>query len=142
MYPYFLLFGGVRTNDDFTQATGYLDSAESIAAMEKIAGLHDAGIFTIRDVDGSVDAWDGINSEYAMFLEGPWYFGSYEDSEAKGIVAPTLPNYNGQSAPVVRAENVALFSPSQHPAAGSEFAQFLTSTPPTLPRQAAALAYS
>lgn len=74
MYPYFWLFGGVLTNDDFTQATGYLDSAESIAAMEKIAELHDAGIFTIRDVDGSVDAWDGINSEYAMFLEGPWYF--------------------------------------------------------------------
>lgn len=68
MYPYFWLFGGVLTNDDFTQATGYLDSAESIAAMEKIAELHDAGIFTIRDVDGSVDAWDGINSEYAMFL--------------------------------------------------------------------------
>ena len=28
MYPYFWLFGGVLTNDDFTQATGYLDSDE------------------------------------------------------------------------------------------------------------------
>ena len=125
---YFWLFGGVLTNDDFTQATGYLDSAESIAAMEKIAELHDAGIFTIRDVDGSVDAWDGINSEYAMFLEGPWYFGSYEDSEAKGIVAATVPTYNGKSASVVGGENVAVFSTSEHPDAAYEFAKFLTST--------------
>ena len=128
MYPYFWLFGGVLTNDDFTQATGYLDSAESIAAMEKIAELHDAGIFTIRDVDGSVDAWDGINSEYAMFLEGPWYFGSYEDSEAKGIVAATVPTYNGKSASVVGGENVAVFSTSEHTDAAYEFAKFLTST--------------
>lgn len=115
MYPYFWLFGGVLTNEDFTQATGYLDSAESIAAMEKIVELHDAKILTIRDVDGSVDAWDGINSEYAMFFEGPWYFGSYEDSEAKGIVAATIPTYNGKSASVVGGENVAVFSTSENP---------------------------
>ena len=80
MYPYFWLFGGVLTDDGFTKASGYLDSDASIAAMQKIVELHDEKVFTIRDVDGSVDAWDGINSEYAMFFEGPWYFGSYEDS--------------------------------------------------------------
>lgn len=79
-------------------------------------------------VDGSVDAWDGINSEYAMFFEGPWYFGSYEDSEAKGIVAATIPTYNGKSASVVGGENVAVFSTSEHPDAAYEFAKFLTST--------------
>lgn len=79
-------------------------------------------------VDGSVDAWDGINSEYAMFFEGPWYFGSYEDSEAKGIVAATIPTYNGKSASVVGGENVAVFSTSENPDAAYEFAKFLTST--------------
>ena len=59
--------------------------------MNKLIELHDQKIFTIRDVDGSVDAWDGINSEYAMFFEGPWDFGSYDDCEAKGIVAATIP---------------------------------------------------
>lgn len=78
-------------------------------------------------VDGSVDAWDGINSEYAMFFEGPWYFGSYEDSEAKGIVASTIPTYNGKSASVVGGENVAVFSTSENPDAAYEFAKFLTS---------------
>ena len=91
MYPYFWLFGGVLTDDGFTTASGYLDSDASIAAMQKIVELHDEKVLTIRDVDGSVDAWDGINSEYAMFFEGPWYFGSYEDSLSKGITAATIP---------------------------------------------------
>ena len=127
MYPYFWLFGGVLTDDGFTTASGYLDSDASIAAMQKIVELHDEKVFTIRDVDGSVDAWDGINSEYAMFFEGPWYFGSYDDCEAKGIVAATIPTYEGRSASVVGGEDIAVFSTSEQKDAAYEFAKFMTS---------------
>lgn len=126
MYPYFWLFGGVLTDDDFTRATGYLDSEESIAAMNKIIELHDQKILTIRDVDGSADAWDGINSEYAMFFEGPWYFGSYEDSEEKGIIAAEIPAYEGRSASVVGGEDIAVFATGKHQEAAYEFAKFMT----------------
>ena len=121
------LFGGVLTDDGFTKASGYLDSDASIAAMNKLIELHDQKIFTIRDVDGSVDAWDGINSEYAMFFEGPWYFGSYDDCEAKGIVAATIPTYEGRSASVVGGEDIAVFSTSKQKDAAYEFAKFMTS---------------
>lgn len=127
MYPYFWLFGGTLTDEGFTKATGYLDSEASIAAINKLLELHDQKIFTIRDVDGSVDAWDGINSEYAMFFEGPWYFGSYEDCAAKGIVAATIPTYEGRSASVVGGENIAVFATSKHQQAAYEFAKFMTS---------------
>ena len=128
MYPYFWLFGGVLTDDGFTTASGYLDSDASIAAMQKIVELHDEKVLTIRDVDGSVDAWDGINSEYAMFFEGPWYFGSYEDSLSKGITAATVPTYEGRSASVVGGEDIAaVFATSAHPEAAYEFAKFMTS---------------
>lgn len=127
MYPYFWLFGGTLTDEGFTKATGYLDSENSIAAMNKIVELHDQKILTIRDVDGTVDAWDGINSEYATFFEGPWYFGSYEDCEAKGIVASTIPTYEGRSASVVGGENIAVFTTSKHQEAAYEFAKFMTS---------------
>lgn len=103
------------------------DSDASIAAMQKIVALHDEKVFTIRDVDGSVDAWDGINSEYAMFFEGPWYFGSYEDSLAKGITAATIPTYEGRSASVVGGEDIAVFATSEHTDAAYEFAKFMTS---------------
>lgn len=127
MYPYFWLFGGMLTDEGFTRATGYLDSEASIAAINKLLELHDQKIFTIRDVDGSVDAWDGINSEYAMFFEGPWYFGSYEDCAAKGIVAATIPTYEGRSASVVGGEDIAVFATSKHQQAAYEFAKFMTS---------------
>lgn len=126
MYPYFWLFGGTLTDDAFTKASGYLDSEASIAAMNQIVELHDRKILTIRDVDGSVDAWDGINSEYAMFFEGPWYFGSYEEAESRGIVAAQIPSYNGQSASVVGGENIAVFATSKNPDAAYEFAKFMT----------------
>lgn len=129
MYPYFWLFGGVLTNDDFTQATGYLDSDASVAAINKLLELHEQKIFTIRDIDGSVDAWDGINSEYAMFFEGPWYFGSYDDCAAKGIVAATVPTYEGRSASVVGGEDIAVFASCKNPDAAYEFAKFMTSEP-------------
>ena len=127
MYPYFWLFGGTLTDEGFTRATGYLDSEASIAAINKLLELHDQKIFTIRDVDGSVDAWDGINSEYAMFFEGPWYFGSYEDCAAKGIVAATIPTYEGRSASVVGGEDIAVFATGKHQQAAYEFAKFMTS---------------
>ena len=127
MYPYFWLFGGTLTDEGFTKATGYLDSEASIAAINKLLELHDQKIFTIRDVDGSVDAWDGINSEYAMFFEGPWYFGSSEDCAAKGIVAATIPTYEGRSASVVGGEDIAVFATSKHQQAAYEFAKFMTS---------------
>ena len=127
MYPYFWLFGGVLTDDGFTKATGYLDSEASIAAMQKIVELHNDKVLTIRDVDGSVDAWDGINSEYAMFFEGPWYFGSYDDCLAKGITAATIPTYEGRSASVVGGEDIAVFATSKQADAAYEFAKFMTS---------------
>ena len=127
MYPYFWLFGGVLTDENFTRATGYLDSAESIAAINKLLEFHEQKIFTIRDIDGTVDAWDGINSEYAMFFEGPWYFGSCEDRAAVGIVAATIPSYEGRSASVVGGEDISVFSTSKHPEEAYAFAKFMTS---------------
>lgn len=127
LYPYFWLFGGALTDEGFTKASGYLDGADSVAAIQTMLDLHAKKVFTIRDVDGSVDAWDGINSEYAMFFEGPWFFGSYEERLSQGIIAATIPTYNGRSASVVGGENIAVFATSKHTDAAYEFAKFMTS---------------
>jgi len=128
LYPYFWLFGGSITDDGYTTATGYLNSEESIAAVNTMLDLHKKGIFTIRDIDGTVDAWDGISSgEFAMFFEGPWYFSSYADSLAAGIVPATIPTYNGRSASVVGGENIAVFSTSKNQEAAYLFAKFMLS---------------
>jgi multiple sugar transport system substrate-binding protein len=125
LYPYFWLFGGVLTNDDFTKASGYFNSPQSVNAIKKMIELHDMGIFTIRDLDGSVDAWDGIESEYAMFFEGPWY--NFNAKADLGIVPSLIPTYEGRSATVVGGENIAVFSTSKYQEEAWKFAQFMTS---------------
>ncbi len=126
LYPYFWLFGGTLTDEGFTKASGYLDGAESVAAIQTMLDLHAKKVFTIRDVDGTVDAWDGINSEYAMFFEGPWFFGSYEEKLSQGIIAATIPTYEGRSASVVGGENIAVFATGEHTDAAYAFAKFMT----------------
>lgn len=121
LYPWFWLFGGVVTDEGFTQATGWLDSEASVNAIKTLMQLHDEGIFTIRDVDGTPDAWDGINYQYAMFLEGPWY------PFSETVMPATVPTWNGQSASVVGGENIVIFSGSEKKDAAFEFVQFMLS---------------
>ena len=123
LYPYFWLFGGKLTDEGFTTASGYLDSAESVAAINTMLELHEDGVFTIRDVDGTPDAWDGINSEYAMFFEGPWA----PFNEEAGIVPALIPTWNGKSASVVGGENIVIFSGSQKQDAAFRFVTFMLS---------------
>lgn len=123
LFPYFWLFGGKVTDDGFTRASGYLDSAESVNAIQTMLTLHADGVFTIRDVDGTPDAWDGINSQYAMFFEGPWA----PFSDENGIVPALIPTWNGQSASVVGGENIVIFSGSEKQEAAFRFVQFMLS---------------
>lgn len=123
LYPYFWLFGGKLTDEGFTTASGYLDSAESVAAINTMLELHEDGVFTIRDVDGTPDAWDGINSEYAMFFEGPWA----PFNEEAGIVPALIPTWNGKSASVVGGENIVIFSGSKKQDAAFRFVTFMLS---------------
>lgn len=128
LLPYFWLFGGKVTDDSFKTATGYLDSETSINAVQTMLDLHEKGVFTIRDIDGTVDAWDGIKTgEVAMFFEGPWYFGSYDDSVAAGIEPALIPSYNGVSCSVVGGENIVISETSKHKDAAYEFLKFMLS---------------
>ena len=123
LYPYFWLFGGEVTDEGFTKASGYLDSEKSVEAINTMLQLHADHVFTIRDVDGTSDAWDGINSEYAMFFEGPWA----PFSDEKGIVPALIPTWNGESASVVGGENIVIFSGSEKKEAAFRFVQFMLS---------------
>lgn len=128
LYPYFWLFGGAMTDPGFTKASGYVDSPESIAALQTMVDLHKDKVFTIRDIDGTPDAWDGIkDGTYAMFLEGPWYFSSNPDYKDKNITYAPVPAYKGKSCTVVGGESISIFKNCKHPKEAFEFVKFLLS---------------
>ncbi|MBN3490105.1 extracellular solute-binding protein [Acholeplasma equirhinis] len=120
-YPYFWLFGGELTNSTFTQASGYINSAESVAAINKIKDLRTKGILTIRDIDGTADAWAGINDQYIMFFEGPW--APFNDN----IKPALIPTYQGKSATVVGGENIVILETAKNKENAYEFVKFMTS---------------
>lgn len=127
-YLYVWLFGGSITDENFRKATGFMDSQVTIDAVTKIQDLNKKGLLAIKEVDGSVDAWDGITTgEYAMFFEGPWYFGAYDENAQTEIVPATIPTYNGKSASVVGGENIVVFETSEHKNEAYEFTKFMTS---------------
>jgi multiple sugar transport system substrate-binding protein len=127
-YLYIWLFGGSITDENFTKASGYMDSQATIDAVNKILELNKNGVLAIKEVDGSVDAWDGITSgDYAMFFEGPWYFGSYDESTQSSVIPATIPAYNGKSASVVGGENIVVFETSDYKNEAYAFAKFMDS---------------
>jgi multiple sugar transport system substrate-binding protein len=126
--PYFWLAGGVLTDPDYTTARGYFDGPQSVAAVERLVELFEGGTLAIKEVDGSADAWDGVQTaEYAMIFEGPWFFAWISDYAEKNIVPATIPSFGGESASIVGGENVVIFSSSEHPEEAFEFITFMVS---------------
>jgi len=96
-----------------------------VVAVEKIKELHEKKILTIKELDGTADAWDGIENQYVMFFEGPWY--GFANKAEVGIKPALIPSYNGNTTSVVGGENIAVFATSEHPNESYEFLKFMTS---------------
>ncbi|MBZ4646784.1 MAG: hypothetical protein JG777_2273 [Clostridia bacterium] len=125
---YFWLFGGVLSDEGFTKTTGYLDSKQSIEALNRLVALHEDKVLTIKEIDGTADAWDGIKTdEYAMFFEGPWFFAFNSDWKKNGLAPGLIPTVEGKTASIVGGEDIVMFKNTKHPKEAFEFMKFLLS---------------
>ena len=124
--PYFWLFGGELTDEGFTKATGYTNSPESVNAVTQLVQMHEDKVFTVKEIDGSVDAWDGIRENvYAMFLEGPWFFKYVPEYVDNNIVPATIPTYNGKSASILGGESIVMFDSCENKDTAFTFMKYL-----------------
>lgn len=70
--PYIWSNGGSITDDACTTATGYVNSPETVAAVQKLVDLYADGEFTGFN-SGDIPMTDGFGTgRYMMLLEGPW----------------------------------------------------------------------
>ncbi|MDR2028796.1 MAG: extracellular solute-binding protein [Treponema sp.] len=124
--PFIWSFGGELTNPEQTSATGYINSAQSIAAIETLAGLYAQGAITGWN-SGDIPMTDGFGTgRYMMILEGPWKIaelaGAYPNFEY--ATAP-MPAGKGGSHSVLGGEDISMFN-SAHKEAAWRFMQFMT----------------
>ena len=124
--PFIWSFGGSLTNEEQTVATGYINSPETVKAVETFAMLVQEGALTGFN-SGDIPMTDGFGTgRYAMMREGPWktaeLAGAYPDV-AYGTAY--MPAGEGGSISVLGGEDIAMFNTANREAAW-KFMQFMT----------------
>ncbi|MDQ8734348.1 extracellular solute-binding protein [Paenibacillus sp. LHD-38] len=135
--PYFWSLGGSLTNEDYTKVEGYLNSPESVKALETIVQWNKEGIVTPTILGGEPGAWDGMkNNEYMMIDDGPWFY-SILMNEAESAFKPLeqtvrglIPAGAGGSRSVVGGEDLVIFTNSKHPQEAWTFAKWMLGDEP------------
>lgn len=129
--PWIWSFGGDVTNEDFTKATGYINNAQSVAAIQFLADMLDNKTLSPSILGGSsLSTSDAIGKNLAgMIVEGPWMppiFKATYPSLDYGF-APMPAGPSGKSASVVGGEDIAILKSTQKLAATKKFVEFMTS---------------
>ncbi|HZG86297.1 extracellular solute-binding protein [Paenibacillus sp.] len=135
--PWFWSLGGKMTNDDYTQAEGFLNSAESVKALETIVGWHRDGLIIPPILGGEPGTWDGlISGEYLMTDDGPWFYSIKMNETESGFdpmaetVRGLMPEGPGGSRSVIGGEDLVIFTNSKHPEEAWTFAKWMLTEEP------------
>ncbi|MFC4596822.1 extracellular solute-binding protein [Cohnella hongkongensis] len=135
--PYFWSLGGKVTSDDYTQVDGYLNSADSIEALQQIVSWNDEGLVIPALLGGEPGSWDGLKSgQYLMIDDGPWFFsillGDAENTfnPLERTVRAPFPAGRGGSVSVVGGENLVTFANSKHPEEAWTFMRWMLGKEP------------
>ncbi|MCZ7547219.1 MAG: extracellular solute-binding protein [Anaerolineae bacterium] len=129
LLPWIWTFGGDITDPDITMASGYLNSAQSVAALEFLAEMVQSGCFSPAMIGTASDPSAGyFTDQIASILNGPWMYpiaeAQYPDFE---IQTTLMPAGEGGSISVVGGENIVMFSTTPYPEEAMEFLRFTQS---------------
>lgn len=121
--------GGAITDPEITKASGYLNSPETIAILEKLVSLYKEGVLAPTIAQSGLGSWEGFGKGiYAMTQDGPWAFpcleGQYKDLK---IGAALFPAGKGGSCSVVGGEDIVIFKGSKNKDAAWKFVQHMLS---------------
>lgn len=127
--PWIWSGGGSLTNPTLTRASGYLNSAKSVAAVDMLVQSHKRGHARFVNVDGGMQTSDGLpKGKYATILDGPWMFpifqGQYPSFKLR---TSKVPAGAGGSVSVVGGEDIVVTTASKNKAASYAFVRFMVS---------------
>ncbi len=130
--PWIWSEGGDITDPGYTKATGYMNSAATVKAVQTWVDLYKAGEFPdiVLGGSGGLQTSDGLaQGKYATILDGPWMYpifqGQYPDFP---LQQAQVPAGDGGSVSVVGGEDVVLTQSSQNKPAAAAFLRYLLSS--------------
>lgn len=137
LLPYFWSLGGKITDDSYTKVEGYLNSPESIKALETLDQWNREGLIAPTLLGGEPGTWDGMkNDEYLMIDDGPWFYSILMNAqdEQRNVMDYTvrslIPAGPGGSRSVVGGENLVMFTNTKHPDEAWTFMKWLMGEEP------------
>lgn len=130
--PYFWTFGGQLMDPAYSKASGYLDSQQSIQAMNKIKMLFDQGVISPNIIGGQPGGWDGLFARKILMIdEAHWFYTANDNDENREGLSDTVPglfpsDVNAGTS-IIGGENLVLFKNSTHPKEAWIFMKWLVS---------------
>lgn len=129
--PWIWSAGGEITDKGVTKASGYLNSAASIAGVQTLVDLYKKGYMPhiILGDSGGLSTSDGLaKGTYATILDGPWMYPIFAGQYPKfKLNAAQALNGGGGSVSVVGGEDIVLTKSSKNQPAAMEFMRYMDS---------------
>ena len=128
--PFFWSLGGNVTDDSITKASGFLNNADSVSALQYLVDLKKAGVMPDAIFGGGISTMEGLaTGQYAIIDDGPWM---------NSIAASQFPNFQLSYAPmpagkggsigIVGGEDLVMFEKSKNKEAAWAFSRYLLSS--------------
>lgn len=132
--PYFYGLGGKVMNGDYTKASGYLDSKESISALKELLGLYQNGFIPPEVLSGYAETWQNVSSgDYFMIDEGPWFYSVRSENDLALVNQQTVSGVfpsNGEERSILGGENAVITKGTKHREASWTFVKWMTTEEP------------
>ncbi|CAM4168059.1 extracellular solute-binding protein [Paenibacillus alkaliterrae] len=127
--PYVYALGGRMTNDTYSAATGYLNGAATIKAVEELVSLYNDKLIDRTVIKGGADNWEGVKTgNILMTDEGPWFYSVFQGGELERAVRSTIavpfPAAYGPSS-VLGGEDLVILRGSENPIQAWEFMKWM-----------------
>ncbi len=132
--PYFYGLGGKVMNEDYTKASGYLDSEQSISALKGLVDLYQNGFIPSEVLSGYPETWQNISSgNYFMIDEGPWFYSVRSENDLALVNQQTVSGVfpsNGEEHSILGGENAVITKGTKHREASWTFIKWMTTEEP------------
>ncbi len=129
--PWIWSAGGAITNATNTTSKGYINGSKTVAAVQFLTDLYNAGAINdgMLGASGGISGFDGVpKGNYAMTLDGPWM------NPIWGSVYPAfkptqalVPAGAAGSISVVGGEDINVIASSKNKAAAQQFMRYMLS---------------